>query len=430
MSDSTPSRRQFVKQSAALTAAGALAANLNFARSVYAAGSDTIRIGLVGCGGRGTGAAGQAMTAGKDVKLVALGDAFMDKVEGTLSNLTKDFKDQVDVPKERCFDGFDAYKNVIDNVDVVLLATPPGFRPIHLKYAVEKGKHVFCEKPVATDAPGVRDVIETVALAKQKNITIVSGLCYRYQHAKQETVKRIHDGAIGDILAAETYYWTGGLWHRGDNEKWSRMEYQMRNWLYHTWLSGDHITEQHIHSIDKIAWVMGDEPPVSVQSMGGRIARTDPKYGNIYDHFYNVYEWKNGMKLHSSCRQLAGNSKCHNGVNDYLIGNKGKAELQSHSITGENEWKFKLERGVSDDMYQNEHNELFAALRAGRTINNGTYMAQSTMMAIMGRMSAYTGQKLTWDQALNSQEKLVPDTFAWGPAPEPKVAIPGETKFA
>lgn len=429
MSDPSPSRRQFVKQSAAITSAGILAANLGVASRAHAAGSGVIRVGLVGCGGRGTGAASQALSAGSDVHLVALGDAFMDKVNSTADNLVKNkaFEGRIDVPAERRFAGFDAYKSVIDNVDVVLLATPPGFRPQHLKYAVDKGVHSFCEKPVASDAPGLRSVLATVEEARKKNITIVSGLCYRYHKAKQAVIGKIHDGAIGDVVSNETYYWAGGLWHRGRDDKWSEMEYQMRNWLYFTWLSGDHIVEQHVHSLDKIAWVMGDKPPAKVQSMGGRIARTDPKYGNIYDHFYNVFEWDNGIRLHSSCRQAV---NCKTGVSDTIVGTKGKAELQSATITGETNWKFQLPRGESDNMYQNEHDALFDALRKGQSINNGTYMAQSTMMAIMARMSAYTGQELTWDQALNSQQKLVPDTFDWGPAPECTIAIPGQTKFA
>jgi len=429
MPESKTSRRQFVKQSASISAAGALAANLNIAHRAHAAGDGSIRIGLVGCGGRGTGAAVNAMNAGSDVKLVALGDAFADKVDGTLNNLSrnKKYESQIAVPQENKFAGFDAFKQVIDNVDVVLLATPPGFRPQHLKYAVEKGVHVFCEKPVATDAPGVRDVLATCEQAKKKNLNIVSGLCYRYQKAKIATMQKIHEGAIGDILANECYYWTRGLWHRGRNDQWSEMEYQMRNWLYFTWLSGDHITEQHVHSLDKIAWVMGDKPPANVWSMGGRIARTDEKYGNIYDHFYNVFEWDSGVKLHSSCRQIVG---ADSGVDDYVIGTKGRASLQSHHISGENEWQFKLPRGERDNMYDNEHEALFNAIRTGNTINNGQYMSQSTMMAIMGRMSAYTGKKLTWDQALNSQEKLVPDTFEWGPAPQRPVSIPGKTQFA
>jgi predicted dehydrogenase len=405
-----------------------VASNARVARAAQS-GGDTIRVGLIGCGGRGSGAAADALQADKNVALVAMGDAFGDRLQKSLEGIRKAAGDKVQVTPERCYTGFDAYKKVIDSddVDVVLLCTPPHFRPQHLKAAVEAGKHVFCEKPVAVDAPGVRSVLETCELAKQKNLSIVSGLCYRYDLAKRELMKRIYDGAIGDIVAIHSTYLTGPLWLHPRKQEWSDMEWQLRNWLYYTWLSGDHNVEQHVHSLDKAAWAMKDEPPISCIGTGGREVRIEPQWGNIYDHFAVTYEYKSGAKVFSCCRQMAG---CENDTNDHIIGTKGSAQAMRASISypsggGEN-WRY---RGRAPNMYQQEHDELFASIRAGKPINNGLYMAQSTMMAIMGRMAAYTGQRVTWEQAMNSQERLGPDQYEWGPAPEPVVAVPGVTKL-
>ena len=269
-----PSRRDFLKTSSAVAAGGALAGTLGIARSAHASVDDSIKVGLIGCGGRGRGAAVQALNADKGAKLVAIGDAFPDQIEHGLAGFREQFKSQpgkVDVPPERCFTGFDAYKGVLGaGVDVVILTTPPHFRPMQLAAAIEAGKHVFCEKPVAVDAPGVRSVLKTAEEAKKKKLCIVSGLCYRYDLSKRATIKKIHDGAIGDVLAMHCTYLTGTLWHHGRKPNWSEMEYQVRNWLYFTWLSGDHIVEQHIHSLDKAAWVMNDVAPVSAVGLGGR----------------------------------------------------------------------------------------------------------------------------------------------------------------
>jgi predicted dehydrogenase len=304
-----------------------------------------------------------------------------------------------------------------------LLCTPPHFRPQHLRAAVDAGKHVFCEKPVAVDAPGVRSVLETCEQAKQKNLSVVSGLCYRYDLGKRELMKRVHDGAIGDIQSIHTTYLTGTLWYHPRKEGWSDMEWQVRNWLYFTWLSGDHNVEQHVHSLDKAAWVMQDEPPVACVGIGGREVRKESQWGNIYDHFGVTYEYENGVKVFAFCRQMLG---CHNDTNDHVIGTKGSATVMRPTITGSEKWQH---RGRAPDMYQQEHNELFAAIRAGKPINNGLYMARSTMLAIMGRMAAYTGQRVTWQDAMNSQERLGPETYEWGGAPEPIVAVPGVTKL-
>jgi predicted dehydrogenase len=307
----------------------------------------------------------------------------------------------------------------------VLLATSPHFRPEHIDYAVDQGKHIFAEKPVATDAPGLRRVMDASRRAQLKGLALVSGLCYRYHFAKQETFKRLHDGAIGDIVALECTYNTGGLWHRGRDASWSEMEYQMRNWLYFTWLSGDHIAEQHIHSLDKLLWAMGDEPPVKATSSGGRAVRTEDKWGNIYDHFNTAYEWASGVKGFSSCRQWSGTST---NVSDFAYGTRGVAALQGHSIeTSDGKWRYRSDE--PDDMYQNEHDALFASIREGEPINNGDYMCKSTMMAILGRMAAYTGKTITWEEALNSQEDLRPGAYEWNDVATAPVARPGVTKF-
>lgn len=370
---------------------------------------------------------------------MALGDAFEDQANSRRNGLAQhpEVGSRVKVDDEHVFVGFDAYKKVIDACDVVLLATSPHFRPMHVAYAVEKGKHLFVEKPVATDAPGVRSIMASCELAEQKGLSVVSGLCYRYQFAKQETVRRIHEGAIGDIRTLQCTYNTGELWHRGRKPEWSEMEYQMRNWLYFTWLSGDHIAEQHIHSLDKIAWVMDDVYPVKAVASGGRIKRTDPQYGDAYDHFNTAYHWENGVVGFSSCRQMSGTSS---DVSDYVYGTEGVANIQAHRYKTDSgdSWRFRMPEEAkwklrpgreNDDMYQNEHDALFWAIRSGEPINNGEYMCKSTMMAIMGRMSAYTGQAITWEAAWNSTLDLSPPAYEWGDAPEPVVAIPGITKF-
>ncbi len=424
----TPSRRDFLKASTASVVAGALATQLNSAPNVHAAGDETLRIGLIGCGGRGTGAASQALNADKNVKLVALGDMFPERVRDCLATLQqeKGIADKIKVKDDRCFTGFDAYKQVIPLVDVVLLATPPHFRPAHIKAAVEAGKHIFAEKPVAVDAPGVRAVLAACTEAKKKNLAVVSGLCWRYHHGMRETFKHIHDGAVGDIVALHCSYNTGGLWSKERQSGWSDMEWQLRNWLYFTWLSGDHNVEQHIHSLDKMAWAMKDEYPVKATGMGGRQVRTDPKYGHIFDHHAVVYEFAGGVKCFAYCRQQEG---CANSVTDYVMGAKGACDVMKHIITGQNPWRHQPDKGDKDDKYQNEHDELFAGIRAGKPINDGDFMCKSTLMAIMGRMATYTGKLITWEMALNSKEDLTPPKYEFGPLPVAPVAMPGVTKF-
>ncbi|MCC6492270.1 MAG: Gfo/Idh/MocA family oxidoreductase [Pirellulales bacterium] len=431
MNDNAPSsaasRRDFLRiagqAGAAATAFGAMA----MPRSVHAAGSDTLRVGLVGCGGRGAGAVIDALSADKNAQLVAIGDTFADRAQAALEQFkgAKQVADRVVVSPDHVFSGFDAYKNVIDNVDVVLLATPPHFRPEHLRYAVEKGKHSFVEKPIAVDVPGVQHVMETCRLAKEKNLAVVSGLCWRYDLGVRETMRQIlEEKAIGDVIAIESSYNANGLWHRGDDPSWSRMEYQIRNWLYFTWLSGDHILEQAVHSLDKTAWLLGDIQPLKAMALGGRQQRVDPKYGNIYDHFAVFYEYPDGRHVYFTCRQQ---DNCSVRVDERVLGTAGQAEILKHELTdrgGKRTWRYK---GDKPSMYQQEHDELFASIRKGEPINNGHYMCNSTMIGLLGRAAGYTGQTVTWDQLQQSTERLGPSQYAWGEAPDLSVAIPGKT---
>jgi predicted dehydrogenase len=421
------SRRDFLKASTAAAVGGAVAAVAN----AHAAGDGLLRVGLVGCGGRGTGAASQALKADNEVKLVALGDAFADRIQQSLAALQRDDKiaGKIDVPPERRFVGFDAYRRVIAESDVVLLCTPPGFRPLHLRAAVDAGKHVFAEKPVAVDAPGVRSVLDTCKLAAAKGLSVVSGLCLRYDSGFRETVRRLQGGAAGDILALQANDYRGRIWVKPRQPGWTDMVYQMRNWYYFTWLCGDFNVEQHVHFLDVCAWVMKDEYPVKAVGTGGRAQRTGPEYGHIYDHFAVAYEYVGGAKLFSNCRQQVG---CQNDISAHVVGTKGRAELAERTKglavhTAGGTWFYD---GPENNLYQAEHDELFAGIRAGRPINNGEYMAKSTLLAIMGRMAAYTGRLVTWEQALNSKEDLTPPRYDWDvPLPDPPVAVPGVTKF-
>ena len=426
-----PSRRDFLKVSAA-TAGGALAGGLSIARGAHAAGDDVLKVGLIGCGGRGTGAAGNALNVDENTKLTALADPFADKMQGSIERLTKKYGDRIVADESTCFDGFDGYKKVIESgVDVVILATPPHFRPMHLEAAVNAGLHVFCEKPVAVDAPGIRSVLATCKKAKEKNLNVVSGLCWRYHNGVKETMKQVLDGAIGRITSIQETYLTGTLWHRGREPDDTEMKYQMRNWYYFTWLSGDHNTEQHVHSLDKALWAMGDEPPIRAWGTGGREVRTDPKWGDIYDHHAVVYEYPDNVLVHAYCRQQGG---CYRDVSDHFIGTKGHANILRNQIDGENEWRYD---GPGGSMYDLEHQALFEAIRSGRPINNGVYMARSTMLAILGRMVTYTGQAITWEDAINSEQSLSPAAYTWDADPPTlpdeegryPVAIPGVTKL-
>jgi predicted dehydrogenase len=419
-----PSRRGFLAGSAAAAVASLTAAP----RAARAGTTGTLRLGLVGCGGRGTGAASQALRADKDVTLVAMGDVFADHLETSLAALGRDeaIAGRVNVPEARRFVGWDAYKEVLAaDVDVVLLATPPHFRPLHLAAAVEAGKHVFAEKPTAVDAPGVRQVLEACERARQRKLSVVSGLCFRYHRGLQETVRRIHDGAIGEVRAALASDFRGPIWVKPRQPGWSDFEYQMRNWYYFTWLSGDFNVEQHVHFLDIAAWALGGRYPEWAYGSGGRQARTGPEFGQIYDHHSVVYEYADGLKLFSTCRQLGGG---YNDSSVEVVGSKGTAVLSDRRLTitaGRKSWRW---QGEPADKFQAEHDELFAGIRRGKPVDNGEYMARSTMMGILGRMATYSGQRVSWQQALASDERLGPDKYQWGPLPTPAVAVPGTGK--
>jgi len=418
----TSTRRDFVKTSTTAVAAAAAAATLVVPTSVHAAPDNRIKIGLVGVGGRGSGAAANACRADEGVVLWSVGDMFPDQIEEHLKPIKAELGSQVDVPKERQFTGWEAYKGVIENSDVVLLATTPHFRPLHLEAVIKAGKHCFCEKPVGVDPVGVKKVMEISKLATEKKVSLVSGLCYRYDEAKKEIVKRIHDGAIGDIRALQHNYLTGGLWTRARKPEWTDMEFQVRNWLYFYWLSGDHIVEQHIHSIDKMMWIMKDVPPVKVIATGGRVQRTAPQYGNVYDHFNTIFEWENGVRALTCCRQFV---ECKADISDWAYGSDGVAAVGAERpfITGKNAIKLKKSK---QNMYDSEHVALFKSIRTNEPINNGNYMCQSTMAAIMARTSAYTGKEVLWQDMMDSTESFTPASYAWGPRAVDPVAVPGE----
>jgi myo-inositol 2-dehydrogenase / D-chiro-inositol 1-dehydrogenase len=425
-----PSRRTLLKTAAATTATLAAASQFVVPQGVRAAGSEVVKFGLIGCGGRGTGAAKNTLKADSNVQLVAMADMYDSQINQSLNLLQKnrEIAAQVKVAPNMCFTGFDAYQKVIDASDVVLLTTTPHFRPMHLKAAIEAGKHVFAEKPVAVDAPGIRSVLETAKKAKEKNLSLLVGFCYRYEFSKRETVKRIHDGAIGDVQVIHCNYITGdpGRYHVM-KEGPETMEYQMKNWYYFTWLSGDHIVEQHCHNHDKAAWVLKGEYPVSAYGLGGRQSRTDPKLGNIFDHHTVVYDYKSGARVISMCRQFTAPGIVTD-VSDHVFGTKGKAELQTHTIAaaGAKPWVFE---DPNSDMYDQEHIEFYQAIRAGTPLNNGVEGARSSLMSIMGRMATYTGRRITWDMAMNSKEDLSPPKYDWGPLKYAPVAVPGVTKF-
>jgi predicted dehydrogenase len=430
-SQNQTTRREFLKTSA--LAGGVLAAPAILPGNLFAGtNSDTLRIGLVGCGGRGSGAADQALKADSNVVLTAMADAFVEPLQKSLSSLQTGHPDKVKVVPEKQFVGLDAYQKLIDSgVDVVLLATPPGFRPVHLKAAVDAGKHVFCEKPMATDVPGVRSVIESAKVAKEKGLALVAGFCWRYDTPRREFYKRILEGGIGDIRAVYATYYAGPVKPMPPaSERPSGMgdlEWQMRNWYNFVWLSGDGFLEQACHSVDKIAWAMKDQPPLKAVAVGGR--QTPNNEGNIFDHVFVVYEWPDDVRAFIGQRQI-GNT--HTDNSDYLIGSEGfgKSGWMPPYIKGKQKWRYK-DSGTRLDMYQIEHNELFASIRNGKPINDGHWMAQSTMIGLMGRMAAYTGQEIIWEEAIKSAEKLVPDKLDWKMKLEiPRMAMPGVTRLS
>ncbi len=421
-------RREFLKTSSAAVG-GAVVTQAGLLGTAHAAGSDMIKVGLIGCGGRGTGAAENLCEAVKDdknVKLYAMGDLFKDHLETCRNRLKNNEKvsDKFDVAEERCFVGFDAYQKVIDSgVDLVILATPPGFRPMMIESAVKAGKCIFTEKPVAVDAPGIRKVLAAAEEAKKKGLAVVAGTQRRHQAGYIECMKRIHDGAIGDITSARCYWNQGSLWMKPRETDWTDMEWQVRNWLYFTWLSGDHICEQHIHNLDVVNWAVNAHPLRAV-SLGGRQVRTSPAYGNIFDHFATELEYPNGVHVTSMCRQIP---NCENNVSEAVVGTKGAWESRGYRFSGSTKYRFR-EKEVNP--YVQEHIDLIASIREGKPLNELQRVAESTLTAIMSRMSAYTGKAVTWDEALNSTQDLMPATLAFGPLPTPPVAVPGQTALS
>ncbi|MCX6859158.1 MAG: Gfo/Idh/MocA family oxidoreductase [Verrucomicrobia bacterium] len=433
MNSPLENRRDFLKSSSTAAALTFAAPALLMRDRAFAANTDTIRIGLVGCGGRGTGAAGNALEADKNLILVAMGDAFEDQLKQSHSSLDKQFPGRVQVEPSKRFVGLDAYQKVIDaGVDVVLLASPPGFRPTHLRYAVEKKKHIFCEKPMATDSAGIRHVMESVRMSKEAKLNIVAGYCWRYSLPRREFFKRINEGEIGEVLAMYGTYLTGPVKpmqapsQRKDGV--GDLEWQMRNWMNFTWLAGDGFVEQCIHTVDKMMWAFGDKPPAKVVANGGRV---HPNYeGNIFDHMTATYEWANGARGVIAQRQIA---NCYSDNSDYVLGGKGKgwngwSNAYFKNADGSNGWRY---RGENPDMYVVEHQHLYKAIRAGEFHNDGDRMVNSTLAGIMGRLSAYTGQEVTWEQALNSKIQLVPDNMSWDmKLPIEPLPVPGKTKLS
>jgi predicted dehydrogenase len=417
------SRRDFLKTSALATAGmTGLMTSGNFA---YAAGSDRLRVGLIGCGGRGTGAATDAVHSAQGVEIWAMGDLFEDRLDQSRRELQQAIPDALKVRDDRCFIGFDAYQHVLGSgVDVVILATPPGFRPLHFKAAVEAGKHVFMEKPVAVCPTGVRLVMEAATTAEQKGLSVVAGTQRRHQPKYLEAIHRIHAGAIGEVVAGQVYWNQGGLWKVDRAPGMSDAEWQLRNWLYFTWLSGDHMVEQHIHNIDVANWVLNAHP-VRANGVGGRQMRVDPVYGHIFDHFAIELEYPNGARILSMCRQQDGTTP-H--VGEYFIGTKGTSDASTF-IRGEQSWRYQAP-DPDVNPYVQEHTDLVQSIRAGQRLNEARRVAESTLSAILAREAAYTGQSLTWDEVLNADLNLMPGTLAFGEMAMPPVAQPGVTKLS
>ncbi|MDZ4290035.1 MAG: Gfo/Idh/MocA family oxidoreductase [Prosthecobacter sp.] len=441
------SRRQFIGKTAGAASA------LTVAQSAWAAGSDQIKVGLIGCGGRGSGAANQALSTKQEgVVLHAVADAFKEKADGALSNLRTKHAEKVQVDDSRIFAGLDGYKKVIDACDLVILTTPPGFRPYHFEAAVNAGKNIFMEKPVAVDSPGIRKVQEMAKVADEKNLKVVVGLQRRYQNCYIEALKQVKEkGIIGDIVSGQVYWNGGGIWFRDKQPGQSELMYQINNWYFFTWLCGDHINEQHIHNIDVANWFLGGHP-VSAQGMGGRQQRVDKKYGQIYDHHYVEYTYANGVRVNSQCRHQSG---VYNAVREEFTGTKGKIYLINSGAcyatdhAGNTIWKYrpaaeadpkggKGKRGLDPDPYQVEHDTLQAAIRENKPLNNAYYGAESTMTSVMGRMATYSGKELKWEEALASKVQHMPaivtaeteppgtqNAEGWYPIAVPGQAVPG-----
>jgi len=432
------SRRNFVKKSSILAGSVLAAPLLSGATNYFSGSSDVIKIALIGCGGRGTGACVQALSTKQNVQLVAMADAFKDRLDDSYKNILDaigDKKDRVQVKEENKFIGFDAYKHAIALADVVILTTPPGFRPIHFEEAVNQSKQIFMEKPVATDPAGIQRVLAAAQIAKQKKLNVVVGLQRRYQNSYRDLMKRIQDGAIGDIVSAQAWWNNDGVWVHPRQPGWTEMEYQMRNWYYFVWLCGDHINEQHIHNIDVINWVM-DGYPVKAQGMGGREVRKGKDYGQIFDHHYVEFEYANGVIFNSQCRHQKGTMSK---VDEYVAGTKGKVFFDAARITDlKGNTIYQFDKKTENQPYQTEHDELFGAIAKGEyKFWDAERGAKSTMTSLLGRMATYSGQVIEWDKAINSGIDIHPKTYAFDAMPPVlpddngmyPVAIPGVTKY-
>ncbi len=432
------SRRNFIKTSATAAAGFAAVSQLATPAGAYAAGGETLKIGLIGCGGRGSGAASQALKTEGNVKLVAMADMFSDRLEASLKRITTAVKGNktaiVDVPEDRRFVGFDAYKQMLaTDIDLVILATPPGFRPIHFEAAVNAGKHVFMEKPVAVDPAGVNKVLAATRVAKEKNLKVGVGLQRHHQYTYRDIIKRIQDGEIGDVIAMRVYWNGGGVWDpRKTREQVSgEMEYQLRNWYYYNWLCGDHITEQHIHNLDVGNWIKGDFP-VRAEGMGGREVRKAAKYGEIYDHHAVEFTYEDGTKMFSQCRHIP---NCWNTVTEWAHGTKGHANVSgsSYELYGGDKYRY---RDTKNDPYQTEHDDLFKAIRNNISYNEAEYGARSTATSILGRMATYSGKSVNMKDLLASNTSIMPKEFSMSATPPTvpnkdgyyPVAVPGVFK--
>jgi predicted dehydrogenase len=424
----TIERRDFIRKTGA--AAGALAVGFPAIISGQTV-TNALKIGLVGAGGRGSGAAGQALSADPNAELTAVADIDEAIVDRSVKRLTSSQRFGTRVKIDNAHFGLDAYEKVINSgVDVILLATPPGFRPQHLTAAVNANKHVFCEKPCATDSPGVREVIAAQKMAQSKNLSLVSGFCWRYNNMIQDAIKQVHDGAIGRPVAHYSTYYTNPVKPMPPESSRpagiSDIEWQIRNWYNFVWLSGDSLVEQAVHNADKIMWIMKDQPPASCVAVGGRAVPANG--GNIYDHFEANYVWPDGYRSFLANRQSTG---CYNGTLDYVMGTEGTLLLgggppRIQTPDGKIKWQF---QGEEYDMYQREHDVLFQSIRAGKPKNDDLNLATSTLLAILGRHAAYSGQQVTWEQALNSEVRLVPNPVDWKGSHEvPPLAQPGRTK--
>ncbi|TVP99321.1 MAG: twin-arginine translocation signal domain-containing protein [Balneolaceae bacterium] len=427
------SRRDFMKKTTMAAGGGLFLGSLPIGASAHAGATSTLNVAVIGCGGRGTGAANQVLNV-EGTKIVALHDAFRDRLDGCYNALAQRHADsgRLDVPEERKFVGFDGYEEAIALADVVILTAPPGFRPAHFESAVRQGKHIFAEKPMATDAPGVRSILESARIAKEKDLNVVIGLQRRYQRKYLEVVDRVHNGAMGDIISGQIYWNDGGVWVRERQPDMSEIEYQMRNWYYFTWICGDHILEQHIHNIDIANWFIG-EYPESCNGMGGREVRNTKEHGHIFDHHYVEFTYPSGAVIASQCRHIP---NTFSRVSERFQGTRGTVDC-APGLIRDYSGIVRYDHDGTDDPnpYQQEIDDLFAAIRNGNRIDDSDFGAKSTLAAIMGRMATYSGQVITWDNAINSDAKLVPDYVGWDMEPPIKpdengyypIPVPGVT---